>query len=125
MKDMISLYHKGGRIVVHHLEFDCGIIQLELERSGLEDMQHAWDDIARSGVCTMDPALGKWVRSCLGTELAPHPNGNAMRLNDMLAGLIPDQSDLLGKHHTAGADAQLHLRLYRKLQQMVNVHSLL
>lgn len=36
MQDVASACARGGRIVVHHLEFDCGIIDHELARAGLD-----------------------------------------------------------------------------------------
>ena len=60
MNDMISVYDQGGRIVVHHLEFDCGFIDRELQRAGLV-YSDVWHRIARSGMCTMDPYIGAWL----------------------------------------------------------------
>ena len=63
----------------------------------------------------MDPAIGKWVRTCLGMEIAPYESGNTMRLDVMLEGLAPESGALARKRHSAGADAQLHVILYRAL----------
>ena len=76
--ELLAAHASGGRVVIHHLEFDAGIINREFERAGLQCYQAVWAQIARAGMCTMDPAVGKWVRTCLGMEVAPYPNGNTI-----------------------------------------------
>ena len=119
MDDMIDIYNKGGRVVIHHLEFDAGIINRELDRASLSELQEIWAYIARGGLCTMDPGIGKWVRQCLGMEIAPYHNSNTMKLNDMLEGLVPQRASLMSSRHSAGVDAQLHVMLYRALLQLM------
>ena len=116
--ELLAAHASGGRVVIHHLEFDAGIINRELERAGLQCYQAVWAQIASAGVCTMDPAVGEWVRTCLGMEVAPYPNGNTMKLDFMLQGLACATSSLLSKRHTAGADAQMHVLLYRALVKL-------
>ena len=117
LSDVIPLHEKGGRVIIHHLEFDAGIISRELDRAGLHSYQTAWHDVASSGLCTMDPMIGKWVRELLGMEMAPYPSGNTMKLDDMLK-LLPESDALRGCRHSAGADAQLHMRVYRALKRL-------
>ena len=111
MNDMIQVYRQGGRIVVHHLEFDCGIIGRELQRSGLE-LTDIWRCIAQEGVCTMDPYIGRWIRMCCGEDVWPGSSKNTLRLKDMVALIAPHSAQLLSSAHTAGADAQLHAAVY-------------
>ena len=117
MEEMSTLYEEGARMVVHHLEFDCGIISKELSRERLDDLQEEWATIARNGLCTMDPSIGKWVRTCKGLELAPCHSGNTMKLDDMLRCLLPDVCR--GARHSAGCDARLHVLLFAALQDML------
>ena len=84
IQDMIRALDNGGRIVIHHLEFDAGILARELDRAGLDNFQEAWARIAKAGLCTMDPAIGEWVRTCLGMEIAPYESGDTMRPDVMM-----------------------------------------
>ena len=118
MQEMSELHQAGARIVVHHLEFDCGIISKELGRACLDEFQEQWAIIARNGLCTMDPSIGKWVRTCKGLELAPCHSGNTMKLDDMLRCLVPDAC-CRGARHSASCDARLHVLLYNALYDMV------
>lgn len=120
MKDMVEVQRLGGRIVVHHLEFDCGIIAKELHRAE-QCFEKEWQSMARGGVCTMDPDIGRWVQTCFGRDAGPCTAKNTMRLQDMAGWLVPSSQPLRSKAHTAGADAHLHLLLYFELQKLVNV----
>ena len=111
MDDMISVYDQGGRIVVHHLEFDCGIIGREFQRAGL-GYTDVWCRIARSGMCTMDPYIGAWLRRCCGEEVWPGSSKNTLRLKDMVTLIAPASVHLMASAHTARADAQMHVAVY-------------
>ena len=117
MEEMSALYKEGARMVVHHLEFDCGIIATELSRANLDHFQELWATFSRQGLCTMDPYLGKWVRMCKGLEVAPSYSGNTMRLDDMLRCLASDTC--LSARHTAGRDAHLHVLLFDALVSLM------
>ena len=123
IQEMCDLLGEGARLVVHHLEFDCGIIAREADRVGLGHFQDKWADLARKGFCTMDPCIGKWVRTCKGLQLAPHYGGNIMRLDDMIRCLAPDT--FFGARHTAGCDARLHVVLFDALYNMMREASAL
>ena len=69
MEVVTRAHERGGRLVVHHLEFDAGIIDRELANSGLERWIPTWDTIARQGFCTMDPDVGMWIQMCRGRVL--------------------------------------------------------
>ena len=113
----------GVRIVIHHLEFDASIIARELERAGLGCMVEAWGWMARHGICTMDPVIGKWVRDHLGMEIAPFGTGNVMSLDTMLRGIVPDSSHLWVDRHTAGCDTHLHVLLCRALVKLAEAQT--
>ena len=119
MRDAVDLSHRGGRLVCHHLEFDAGIIARELCRAGLEDMDKIWTHVARNGVCTMDPTLGKWLKTSLGWELAPHMNGDTMKLDVMLKALAPEALKAISQRHDAGCDARLHVALFRTIENIL------
>ena len=80
----------------------------------------AWCRIARDGLCTMGPAVGKWVRMRLGMEPAPFRNGNVMSLNAMISGLVPKDARPHAPRHTAGCDAHFHVLIYRALAELAD-----
>ena len=112
MRDVVGAYADGGRLVSHHLEFDCGIIDNELQNAGLGHLREVWGGIAKQGFCTMDPDVGEWVQKSFGRD------GDArtmMSLRTAALLLLPKTETtqrLLEKSHTAGADAQLHRLLF-------------
>jgi len=110
LADVFGACRQGGRIVAHHLEFDAGIIAHELERSGLDYFQQEWAATVRQGTCTMDPEVCRWIRRCHGQE----SSGTQMtsNLKNLVHAMVPDSEQLLDRHHTAGADAQMHRLLY-------------
>ncbi len=120
MEDMLQAWQCGGRLVIHHLEFDCGIILRELERVH-STHQAAWRDIAQRGLCTMDPWLGRWVRSCFGEDAGPSSAKNTLRLSELMSKLVPKEDASFGPQHTAGPDAHRHWRLYFELLQLAAV----
>lgn len=122
MADMIDIDEQGGRVVAHHLEFDACIIKNELGRAGLRDLQKRWCAIARKGVCTMDPNIGRWIRACAGKDFGSADSMPVMSLQCAIDWVLPKSAlirDLTAKLHTAGADAQLHRLLYVALMSRV------
>ena len=69
MRDAARVDEMGGRVVIHHLEFDAGIIDAELQRYGLQQWCEQWRKIARKGFCTMDPDVMHWPQLCVGRDL--------------------------------------------------------
>ena len=114
----------GGRIVAHHLEFDAGIIMKELERAGMHHWQQRWSDIAKKGFCTMDADIGEWAQSCAGLDREQSETGSQVMSLNMAARLLLPKDEatksLLGKIRTAGADAQLHRRLFLEMMKLKN-----
>ncbi len=121
MHEMARVHELGGRIVVHHLEFDAGIIAKELENAGLDHWRSLWSTIAKEGFCTMDPIIASWVYAHNGRDSCPEDCKAVMSLKDAANLLLP-QTDaiqhLKTKLHTAGADAQLHRLLYIALRKL-------
>ena len=113
---------KGGRLVVHHLEFDAGIIDRQLGDAGLGHWRSMWAAFARNGICTMDPDLGSWVQRSMGRDVAPDERSTPMMSLKTAAKLLLPRSEFiknLEKHcHTAGADAQLQRLLYIALRSL-------
>ena len=115
MEDVVAACERGGRIVSHQLEFDAGIIMYELERCGLHVLMHRWSTIAREGMCTMDPDLGRWLRICFGQDCGTERTKNTFPLSALVEKLVDGGKDLLKKQHNAGADADMHRLLYISL----------
>ena len=113
MMEAVSL--NGGRVVIHHLELDAAIISHELHRAGMRRMQEMWESIARRGICTMDPELGRWVRQCFDFETSPNINLNTMRLNFMLNRLVPPEEGTVSR--VTGSEK--HVMLYLALQRLL------
>ena len=66
---------------------------------------------ARKGLCTMDPQIGRWLREAWGEDSGSAEAMNAFKLKDLVQKLLPECTELLKKHHSAGADAHLHRKL--------------
>ena len=113
IQELISLKEKGAKLVIHHLEYDATIISHELDRAGLSWAQDDWTSIAKAGVCTMDPGIGKWLRESSAMELPNSHNSNTMSLKGLVAAL--DIKLPRGRFHTADFDAYLHAQAYRAL----------
>ena len=126
MDVMQRAHSKGGRVVIHNLEFDAGIIDKELTRAGLERWRPLWHEIARQGFCTMDPDVSKWIQMCRGREYDVTQNShNIMGLTqtvNLLAPAFPAGNDVnefrANKIHTAGADARMHCLIYIVLREL-------
>ena len=106
MKDVTDAVQLGGRLVCHHLEFDCGIITHELRRAGLGDSCSIWEEIARAGFCTMAPEVGDWT-----ARSADFYKKNPVQTLTTLAKLLlPDDHEAFqAPPHRAGPDT---VRLY-------------
>ena len=75
---MEGLEQRGARPVIHHLEFDAGIIDRELITAGLLHHRERRQSMARAGFCTMDPTIGKWIQLCCGRTFDVHENTMAV-----------------------------------------------
>ena len=108
MRDALEVSRQGGRLVCHHLEFDAGIIARELSRCKMAEASKLWGDIARVGICTMDPQIGNWVKQSFNDN---RKRSKIYSLKELVRLLVPERKDLLGKHHTAAADACMVLEV--------------
>lgn len=120
LDDMLAARRAGGRLVSHHLEFDAGILSEEIDRAGLTCRKQEWEAFVREGFCTMDPAVGTWLRECSGMQIAPELHKNIMRLPAMVDALRPYQRWPPWKHHAAGDDARVHFAIYGALVELLN-----
>ena len=126
MRAMEKLEQRGARLVIHHLEFDAGIIDRELATAGLDHYRQQWQSMAKAGFCTMDPAIGKWIQCCCGRIFDVHENSMAVmsleRTIDLLSPSLPVceavQNFRANRLHTAGSDAQLHCLIYKALRDI-------
>ena len=108
MRDALEVSGQGGRLVCHQLEFDAGIIARELSRCKMAEASKLWGDIARAGICTMDPQIGSWVKQSFHDD---REGTKTYSLKELVRLLVPERKDLLGKHHTAAADACMVLEV--------------
>ena len=115
LRDVTALVNKGYRICGHHLGFDAGIILRELGRAHLGDSAGTWEQMAREGLCTMDPDICHWVRKQIG--LADKPRSIPMRLRDLITILLPQHAQLVAQNHHAGVDAHMHVLLAQELRR--------
>ena len=126
MRVMERLEQRSARLVIHHLEFDAGIIDRELTTAGLDHYRQRWQSMARAGFCTMDPTIGQWIQHCCGRTFDVHENSTAVmsleRTINLLSPSLPVceavQNFRRNRLHTAGSDAQLHCLIYKTLREM-------
>ena len=115
----------GGRVVIHHLEFDAGILARELSNAGLENYVPIWREIAQQGFCTMDPEVCRWAQVCHGRVFQEHESDNIMTLGKLLKLLLPNNEtvkELVSSKrlHTAGGDSQAHRLVYVALRRLAD-----
>ena len=120
MRGALDVSNRGGRLVCHHLEFDAGIIAKELSRCKMDHASKLWAKIARAGLCTMDPHIGSWVRQSFNEEVHEPFTRNTLTLQELMRRLLPERSDMLAKHHTAGADACMVLEVAVALDELAS-----
>ena len=121
MQAIWSLHKSGGVVVSHHLEFDAGIIDEELQRCGMDEWQSLWRTVAMQGVCTLDLSIQDWFQTACGRMKGPGEKTLVLNLKDsvmLFYSKSPLARDLLLEAHTAGADAELHLLLYQALRRL-------
>ena len=121
MQDAVRVDRMGGRVVIHHLEFDAGIIDTEMQRYELQQFCDQWRKIARKGFCTMDPDVMHWAQLCAGRDMDVGEKSLVMSLPRAIALFVrktPATDTLLSRKNTAGADAQMHRLLYIAYRRM-------
>ena len=126
MLAMKEAHERGGRVIIHHLEFDAGIIDRELGNAKLDSWIPLWRDIAKQGFCTMDPDIGKWIQMCRGRVFDAYVDSVSVlgldKTLNLLAPALPVTKDVeefrASKIHTAGADARMHCLIYVVLREL-------
>ena len=111
--DMTKSSTQGGRLVIPHLELQAGIISKELQNASMENEQRIWCDLARNGLCTMDPFIGEWIRNTMGWDTANYIYNNAMKFNDLLKAF--GRYDLRNNDEPTVSNALLYIVVYHEL----------
>ncbi len=118
LADIFEVDRRGGRLCAHQLEFDAGVVKLEMQRAGLGHMVDAFVRIATAGFCTMSPCVTRWACDDLVEQTRHHDwlgASRAIGLKDMVRALLPDSRALLEQHHNAAADARMDWMVLREL----------
>ena len=116
--DVRELLRRSGRIACHHLEFNCGILAKELTRCDLMEQYAVLKQAACSGLCTMDPEVGRYVLQRVQQEGGPESAKSTMSLRKLVSHVCPQFGYLLRDHHSAGVDAELHYKVARAVQRL-------
>lgn len=118
LTEVLAVFQRGGRMCAHQLEFDAGVIAMELRRAGLGDKVDAWSQIASGGFCTMSPMVTKWACAVLFDQTGNDSflgRARPVGLKDLVRALLPGSRNLLERHHDAGADAHMDWLVLREL----------
>ena len=120
MHDVLQAVSKGGRLCAHQFEFDAGVIEQELRRCGLHDLEAEWRRIARCGYCTMNPEVGRWLKQNAGHDTGPETKQHTLGLTYTmrLLGLCPDTFQ--HRHHDAKNDAAMTRLIYTTLLELAD-----
>ena len=116
-----ALHESGGVVVSHHIEFDAGIIDEELQRCGMEQWRERWHTLATKGICTLDLSIQDWFQNVCGRSKGPGEKTLVMNLKGsvmLFYGNCQRVQELVKKAHTAGVDAELHVLLYQALRDL-------
>lgn len=120
MFDVASVIQKGGAVCAHQLEFDAGIIAIEMERAGLHDKFVEWEHVVQRGFCTMNPTVTRWSGEIYFDVTGAKSilsRGAPVGLCNLVLALIPKEYHLLHNHHDAAADAYMVWKLVVELQR--------
>lgn len=115
LNDVRDACWRNGRVVAHHLEFDAGCIDREFQRCGLNDLREEWQRVAKNGYCTMNPELGRWIRTTSGREVGAGTAKHCEGLQATVRAVLPAEIHFLGDHHNARCDASLTKAIYTEL----------
>ena len=122
LREVAEVVNMGGTVCAHQIEFDAGIVALEMERAGLASKLDMWAHCVLEGFCTMNHFLSNW--SCgtffdQGGSNSYLGRNSPVGLRDMVLALVPEEYSLLQKHHDAGEDAKMTMKIVRKLQHLL------
>ncbi len=100
------------------MEFDAGVIKLEMRRAGLADLEAEFASIAKDGFCTMSPDVTQWACHELVEQNRHHDALGRRRtvgLPDLVRTLLPGMCSLLKQRHDAEVDARMDWFVLRAL----------
>jgi DNA polymerase III epsilon subunit-like protein len=117
MIDVSQAHSRSARICAHHLEFDAGLVDEELRRCGLSALREEWVHMARSGYCTMNPEVSRWLKQCAGEDVGAETKKHMLGLIRTTKELGLPQGKLQSGHHDAAHDAQMTRLIYAALLQ--------
>ena len=125
---MTRAHERGGRLVVHDLELNAGIIERELTNSGFDRWRLACGTIAQQDFCTMDPEVGMWIQMCYGRVLDVNEESVSVTglqaIINLLAPVLPTTNEVEESRalniHTTGSDAKMHCLVYLVLREIAN-----
>ena len=76
-------------------------------------------DFVEAGLCTMDPAIGRWLYQMQGLHIRAAESMPCWKMKNLVTHLIPEEAHLLEQHHAAGTDAKLHRKIGYALYGLV------
>lgn len=123
LADVAHVLGLGGNVCAHQLEFDGGIIDLELTRAGLDAKRQSWEAAVTHGLCTMNPTLTRWSCEMYFEVFGAHSRlgrGSPVGLRNMVLALLPHEYLMLEKHHDAGFDSKMTLKSVCEVQRRLN-----
>ena len=105
---------RAARIIAHHLEYHATIVEHELGRAGLTTARDLWVRLVREqGYCTMNPALGRWLRVCSGQEVGAETAKHTLSLQSVADAFWLGKSKVVTSgRDTTGTTASLLHRVY-------------
>lgn len=115
MDDVLHVRTNGGQLVSHHLEFTAGVIANELARCQMLDFKNAWSSIAKDGLCTMDPEIGRWIRLCLNRETGCNTTKNTLPFKELVRYVVPQADRYLKRKTCTSEDAAMVTELVQAL----------
>ena len=120
--DVADVVNMRGVVCAHQIEFDAGVIALEMERAGLAGKHDMWEQSVSEGFCTMNYNVSKWsCRTYFDQFGCDYSLGRIapVGLHDMVLALVPEEYKLLQRHHDAGEDAKMTMKIVEALQNQL------
>ena len=116
MNDVQHAVHThDGLLICHHMEFFAGIVANELLACGMTGLHTQWVGIAKSGLCLMDPALGRWLLGCSGEDPGPLTAKPCLSFTGLMKRLPALLSHADRQHRDVGEDSLLLLKAGKRL----------
>ncbi len=92
------------------MEFDAGVVALEMQRADFDDPAGVWEQLATHGFCTMCPDVTRWACAQLVEDTRSFNvlgRRRPVSIKNMVRALVPGKQAMLAEHHDAGADAHM------------------